>query len=177
MPRDRLPGDKRRSFSDEQDCPWRVASARNSGKAFAVCGLAPQLPEWWLDFNLEYCWPLYDFEKLAALDHMEVVSVEDLSTKILVLVDNLLDAHAIRNRADDVGDRHAHTANARTSPIMPPLKCKPYSNRAMLLRQTPRIEIPIRYAAVICRFGVGRVLMAFLMLIKFLSALPASASR
>jgi len=74
------PGDKRRIFIDEQDCPMASrVGAQFRDKAFAVCEeLAPQLPDWWLEFNLEHCWPLYDFEKLAALDHRKVVSVEDL---------------------------------------------------------------------------------------------------
>lgn len=74
------PGDKNRIFIDHIDCPMahRVNDEFRQ-KAFSILEfIKPALPDWWLEFNLEHGWPLYDYAKFAALGDRNEISVEEL---------------------------------------------------------------------------------------------------
>jgi len=74
------PGDARRVWIDDIDCPMaHRVSAEFTQKALGLLEcLREQLPNWWLEFNLEHGWPPYDYEKLTAMKGRKVISVEDL---------------------------------------------------------------------------------------------------
>lgn len=74
------PGDMKRIFIDDIDCPkaHRVSDEFRQ-KAFAVLGLVrEQLPDWWLEFNMKHCWPIYHYDKLLELNKKKVISIEEL---------------------------------------------------------------------------------------------------
>jgi hypothetical protein len=65
---------------DDIDCPMALrVSAEFTRRAFGVLErLREQLPDWWVEFNLEFGWPPYDDAKLTAMKERKVISVEDL---------------------------------------------------------------------------------------------------
>ncbi|MCX5812824.1 MAG: hypothetical protein NT178_09815 [Proteobacteria bacterium] len=80
------PGDIRKIFIDDIDCSMaHRVSDEFKKKAFEVLELALEhLPDWWLEFNLEHGWPIYDYELLAALKGRKEISIEELRACAIV---------------------------------------------------------------------------------------------
>jgi len=75
-----FPGQPKLVFLDDVDCPMahRVNDSFKE-RAFAILEtLKEQLPEWWLNFNLQHCWPIYHEDKLHRLSEKQVITVEEL---------------------------------------------------------------------------------------------------
>lgn len=74
------PGDMKRIFIDDIDCPLshRISDEFRE-KAFAVLKeVRRHVPEWWLEFNMEHCWPIYHYDQLVELSAKRKITIEEL---------------------------------------------------------------------------------------------------